>query len=193
MGIALCCVLAAYATTELLEVAAPNKELSQVPYETTVEPPQVAASAAEPSEMSVVLDCELPPCAVMAKEAICELSPYPVTVKEDVCELSLCSVTAKEVVCEISPCPVTAKEAVCELSPCPVMVMETVSELLLCSGPADGPISEILSCYESALEADCDLSVWLYANFELFVLPISVNLSNHELSVCPGSTYESVF
>ncbi len=43
------------------------------------------------------------------------------------------------------------------------------------------------------MEADWDLSVWLDADFEPFVLPISVYLSNHELSVCPRSTYESVF
>ncbi len=33
------------------------------------------------------------------------------------------------------------------------------------------------------LDADCELSV----------LPVSVNLSDHELSVCPGSNYEYIF
>ncbi len=73
-------------------------ELSQYPYGTTVEPPEV--TAAESLEVSVVLTCELSPCPVTAKEAVCELLP----------------------------CPVMAKEAVCELSPCPVTVMEAVSE-----------------------------------------------------------------
>ncbi len=99
---------------------------------TAVEPLEVAASTAEPPEVSVVSTYQLSPCPVTAKEAVCELSPCPVTAKEAVCELSPCPVTAKEAVCELTPCPVTAKDAVCELSPCPVTAKEAVCELSPC-------------------------------------------------------------
>ncbi len=62
----------------------------------TVEPPEVAALAAEPPEVSVV--------------SFFELSTCPVTAKKAVCELSSCPVTAKKAACELSPCPVTAKK-----------------------------------------------------------------------------------
>ncbi len=52
-------------------------ELSQYPYGTTVEPPEVVASAAESLEVSVVLTCELSPCPVTAKEAVCEVFICP--------------------------------------------------------------------------------------------------------------------
>ncbi len=134
---------------------------------TAVEPLEVAASTAEPPEVSVVSTyqlspcpvtakkavCELSPCPVTAKEAVCELSPCPVTAKEAVCELLPCPVTAKKAVCELSPCPVTAKEAVCELSPCLVTAMEAVSEPLLRSGLADGAVPELSSCLVTATEA----------------------------------------
>ncbi len=139
----------------------------ETPDGTAVEPLEVAASTAEPPEVSVVSTyelspcpvtarkavCELSPCPVTAKEAVCELSPCPVTAKEAVCELSPCPVTAKKAVCELSPCPVTAKEAVCELSPCPVTAMEAVSEPLLRSGPADRAVPELSSCLVTATEA----------------------------------------
>ncbi len=106
---------------------------------TAVEPLEVAASTAEPPEVSVVSTYQLSPCPVTAKEAVCELSP--------------CPVTAKEAACELSPCPVTAKEAVFELSPCPVTAMEAVSEPLLRSGPADRAVPELSSCLVTATEA----------------------------------------
>ncbi len=49
-------------------------ELSLYPDGTTVEPPEVAASAADPLEVSVVLTYELSSCPVTAMEAICESS-----------------------------------------------------------------------------------------------------------------------
>ncbi len=104
----------------------------ETPDGTAVEPLEVAASTAEPPEVSVVSTYQLLPCPVTAKKAVCELSPCPVTAKEAVCELSPCHVTAKKAVCELSPCPVTAKEAVCELSPCPVTAMKAVCELSSC-------------------------------------------------------------
>ncbi len=120
---------------------------------TAVVPLEVAASTAEPPEVSVVSTYQLSPCPVTAKEAVCELSPCPVTAKEAVCELLPCPVTAKEAACELSPYPVTAKKAVCELSPCLVMAMEAVSEPLLRSGPADRAVSELSSCLVTATEA----------------------------------------
>ncbi len=155
MGIALCCVWAAYTTTELIEVAAhaaeppeaavrasapcmvmapsnsclahhitvkgtvdehctcPVNDLYLFPDVTTVEPPEVAASAAEPSEVSVVTTYESSSCPVAAMEAVYESS---------------CPVAAMEAVYESSSCPVTAMEAICESSSCPVAAMEAVYE-----------------------------------------------------------------
>ncbi len=130
MGIALCCVWAAYTTTELLEVAkstvmspevavhaaeppeaavlasapcvvvapsnscpachktvegtvdehctCPVKELYLFPDVTTVKTPEVAASAAEPSELSVVTIYESLSCSVTAMEAVNESLSCPV-------------------------------------------------------------------------------------------------------------------
>ncbi len=150
----------------------------ETPDGTAVEPLEVAASAAESPEVSVVSTYQLSPCPVTAKEAVCELSPCPVTAKEAVCELSPCPVTDKEAVCELLLCPVTAKEAVCELSPCPVTAMEAVFESSSCSITAMEAVCELateainepslahvtasyvlLSCPELATEASCELPV----------------------------------
>ncbi len=64
--------------SESFTVVVPSIELSLVPDETTVEHPEVAASAAEPSEVAVVLNCEFPACPVTVQEAFCELSPVSV-------------------------------------------------------------------------------------------------------------------
>ncbi len=152
MGIALCCVWAAYTTTELLEVAKstvmspevaahaaeppkaavlasapcmvvapsnsyparhitvegtvdehcpyPVNELYLFPDVTTVEPPEVAASAAEPSEVSVVNAYESSSCPVMAMEAVCELLPCFELATEANNEPSFAHVTATEAVFE---------------------------------------------------------------------------------------------
>ncbi len=123
--------------------------LVETPDGTAVEPLEVAASTAEPPEVSVVSTYQLLPCPVTAKKAVCELSPCPVTAKEAVCELSPCHVTAKKAVCELSPCPVTAKEAVCELSPCPVMARKAVCELSPCPVTAKEAVwwTLALSCH----------------------------------------------
>ncbi len=136
-------------------------ELSQYPYGTTVEPPEVVASAADSLEVSVVLTCEFSPCPVTAKEAICELSPCPVTVMEAVSELLLCSGPADGPISELSSCCESALEADCDLSVCidadfelsvlPVSVNLSYHELSVCPG----------SIYESV--------------FELSVCPISPN------------------
>ncbi len=169
----------------------------ETPDGTAVEPLEVAASTAEPPEVSVVSTYQLLPCPVTAKKAVCELSPCPVTAKEAVCELSPCPVTAKEAVCELSPCPVTAKKAVCELSPCPVTAMEAayessscpitamkaVYELPGCSVPATEATLEPLPCSEPAEEAITGLSL----------CPELAKVSEVEPFVCPISICESVF
>ncbi len=123
---------------------------------TAVEPLEVAASTAEPPEVSVVSTCQFLPCPVTAKKAICELSPCPDMAKEAVCELSPCPVTARKAVCELSPCPVTAKEAVCELSPCPVTAKEAACELSPCPVTAKEAVCDSLSYPVLAMEAACD-------------------------------------
>ncbi len=52
------------------EVVAPSNNFSLLPYETTVEPPEVAASAAEPPEVSVVLNYQLLVCPDLVKEIV---------------------------------------------------------------------------------------------------------------------------
>ncbi len=73
-------------------------ELSLCPEFTTVEPPEVAATAAEPSEVSVVSTYRSSSCSVTAMEAAFEHL--------------LCTEPAEEAISELSPCPVTTlKEA----------------------------------------------------------------------------------
>ncbi len=119
-------------------------ELSLYSDGTTVEPPEEAASSAEPLEVSVVPTYELSSCSVPAKEAVCELSA--------------CPVTAMEVICELHVCPITAMEAVCELPVCPVTATETAYKLLSCSEPAMEANYELLSCPDPAKEAASELS-----------------------------------
>ncbi len=134
MGIALCCVWAAYTTTELLEVA-----------KSTVMSPEVAAYAAEPPEAAVLASA---PCMVVAPSNECPACH--ITVEGTVDEHCTCPVnklylfpvtsmnprpapvTAMEGVCESSSCPVAAMEAVYESSSCPVADMEAVYESLSC-------------------------------------------------------------
>ncbi len=132
-------------------------ELSLYPDGTIVEPPEVAASAAEPLEVSVVPTYELRSCPVLAKEAICELSSCPVTVKEAICEPSVCPFTAMEAVYDPSFCPVTVKEAVCEPSVCLVTAMETVYDPSFCPVKAMEAACKLLSCSEPAIKANCEL------------------------------------
>ncbi len=207
MGIALCCVWAAYTTSELPQVMAPAAaspevaahaaeppeaavlasapcivvapsnvlsachvtvkgtvdehctcpvtELYLFPDVTTVEPPEVAASAAEPPEVSVVTSYESLSCPVTAMEPVCESLSCPVTAMEAVCECSSCPVTAMEAVCESLSCPVVAMEAICELLPCFELTTEAINE------PSFAHVTayELLSCPESAEEAGYELPV----------------------------------
>ncbi len=142
-------------------------ELSLFSNETALEPPEVVASAAEPPEVSVVLNYELSSCPLMATEAICELSA--------------CPVAARRAVPELSPCPVMAMEAICELSACPVAARRAISELSSCAEPVS--VFELSVLPVSIKESE----------FELFVGPDLINVSDVEKYVCPISIYETVF
>ncbi len=143
----------------------------ETPDGTAVEPLEVAASSAEPPEVSVV--------------PTYQLSAYPFTAMEAICELSSCPVTAKEAGCELSPCPVTAKEAICELSPCPVTVMEAVGEPLLRSGPADRaviiPVHALLfTHHQRSLAHHIDsCTTQTVARHLKLLLPSSIALTTH--------------
>ncbi len=119
----------------------PVTELYLFPDVTTVEPPEVAASAAEPPEVSVVPSYESLSCPVTAMEAVCE-------------SLS-CPVTAMEAFCESLSCPVTAMEAICELLPCFELATEAINEHSFAHVTA----YELSSCPESAEEAGYELPV----------------------------------
>ncbi len=72
---------------------------------TAVEPLEVAASAAEPPEVSVVSTYQLSACTFMAIEAVCEASFCPVMAMEAVCDLLPCSEPAMEACYELLSCP----------------------------------------------------------------------------------------
>ncbi len=173
MGIALCCVWAAYTISELpqgmasaaappevaahaaeppqavglasapCKVVAPSNVLSAChvtfketvtelhlpPDVTTVEPPEVAALAAEPPEVSVVSSSESLSCPVTAMEAVCESFSCPATATEAAYVSSSCPAMAMEAIYESSSCPVTAMEATYEPSTCPATAPETMKAL----------------------------------------------------------------
>ncbi len=216
MGIALCCVWAAYTSTELIEVAAhaaeppeaavrasapcmvvapsnscpahhitvkgtvdehctcPVNDLYLFPDVTTVEPPEVAAFAAEPSEVSVVTTYESLSCPVTAMEAVCESSSCPVTAMEAICESLSCPVATMEAVYESLSCPVTAMEAVCESSSCPVTAMEAICESLSC------PVAAMEAVYESS---SCPVTT-MEAVYESSSCPVTAKEAVYELPGC---------
>ncbi len=156
-------------------------ELSLFSNETALEPPEVVASAAEPPEVSVVLNYELSSCPLTAMEAICESSSRPLMAMEAICKLSSCLVAARRAVPELSPCPVMAMEVICELSACPVAARRAISELSSCAEPVSGFELSVLPV--SIKESE----------FELFVGPDLIIVSDVEQYGCPISIYESVF
>ncbi len=221
MGIALCCVWAAYTTSELPQVMAPAAASPEVaayaaeppeaavlvsslcmvvapknvlstchvavketvtehylsPGVTTVEPPEVAASAAEPPEVSVVPSCESLLCPVTAMEAVCD-------------SLS-CPVTAMEAVCESLSCPVTAMEAVCEPLSCPVTATEVAFEHMLCSEPANVSNSELpVSVKEYTVHLNClpwNPKLWMHRQCCLSLLSLCcLSLFPPDLRLCHG-------
>ncbi len=259
MGIALCCVWAAYTTSELPQVMAPAAvspevaahaakppkaavlasapcmvvapsnvlsachvtvkgtvdehctcpvtELYLFPDVTTVEPPEVAASAAEPPEVSVVPSYESLSCPVTAMEAVCESLSCPVTAMEAVCESLSCPVTAMEAVCkslscpvtameavdESLSCPVTAMEAVCESLSCPVTAMEAICESSSCPVTAMEAIYESLSCPVAAIEAICELLPCFELTTEAINEPSFAHVTAYEPLSCPDPAKEADF
>ncbi len=121
-------------------------------------------------------------------EAACESSSCPVTAMEAVCELFACPVTATEAAYELLSCSELAEEALSELLPCLELATEAALELLSYSELAEEAISELSPCSEPAMVDDCELFVRLVSSnvsdFELSVLPVSVNESKPELSAC---------
>ncbi len=103
-------------------------ELYLFPEATTVEPPEVAVSAAEPSEVSVVTVCKTLSCPVMATKPVCELLSSPESATEAVYELFSCPDPAEEATNELSVLLITAKDSVSELYDCPV-----TNELAMCT------------------------------------------------------------
>ncbi len=85
-------------------------ELPLFPDCTALDPPEVAASAAEPPEGSVVSVHESLPCPVTTMEAVFESLPCPVTAMEAVSELSVGHDLVIESVVEPSICPVFLNE-----------------------------------------------------------------------------------
>ncbi len=169
----------------------PVTELYLFPDVTTVEPPEVAASAAEPPEVSVVPSYESLSCPVTAMEAVCESLSCPATAMEAVCDCSSCPVTAMEAVCESLSCPVTAMEAVCESLSCPVTAMVAVCESLSCPVTAMEAICELLPCFELATEAINEPSLAHVTAYELSSCPESAVDAGYELPV-PSVTTEEV-
>ncbi len=113
----------------------------ETPDGTAVEPLEVAASTAEPPEVSVVSTYQLLPCPVTAKEAVCELSPCPVTAMEAAYESSSCPITAMKAVYELPGCSVPATEATLEPLPCSEPAKEAITGLSLC--PELAKVSEV--------------------------------------------------
>ncbi len=149
---------------------------------TTVEPPEVAASAAEPSEVSVVPSCvsiyDLSACPVTAIEAVCEASCCPVTSMEAVCDLLPCSELAMEACHELLSCPNPTKEAISELSEllsCPESAEEAAYELPAPSVTTEEVIGELLDCSDAAIRAVQELSS----------LHVTAMKTVNELPVCP--------
>ncbi len=186
----------------------PVTELYLCPDATTVEPPEVAASAAEPPEVSVVPSYESLSCPVTAMEAICESSFCPFTAKEAICELLPCSELAMEAVnvpsislvnpvmnpgtkrpfnvCPVNP--ITDKITTHELSVC--SISSNVSEL---------SVRPVLVIEPSVVPSICPASI-NRSEYELSVLPVSVtelptpasvNAPGYEHTVCTKVAFES--
>ncbi|KAF4095123.1 hypothetical protein G5714_024201 [Onychostoma macrolepis] len=174
MGIALCCVWAAYTTAALSEVATAATASPEVVAH-AAEPPEAAGLTSAPC-MLVALRNVLSTCCVAVEKTITKLSLCPeFTAVEppevsavSVGELSFCPVTAMEAVNELSFCPVTAMEAVNELSFCPVTTMEAINELPFCPVTAMGTNYELTMFTASVLG-----SLHVLSLFFVSVLPRS--------------------
>ncbi len=145
-------------------------ELSLCPEFTTVEPPEVAATAAEPPEVSVVSTCDSLSLPVTTMEAVCELLPCFELATEANNEPSFAHVTAMEAAFEHLYHSEPAMVADCELPVCLVSTYESVFELSVM------PVS--------VTELPAPVSVYA-PDFELSVGPVPAKVFDYELSVGP--------
>ncbi|XP_058639016.1 uncharacterized protein LOC131544658 isoform X1 [Onychostoma macrolepis] len=160
MGIALCCVWAAYTTAALSEVAT-----------AATASPEVVAHAAELPEAAGLTSA---PCMVVALSNV--LSTCCVAVEKTITKLSLCpeftAVEPPEVAAAAAEPPEVSAVSIGELSLSPVTAMEAVNELSFCPVTAMKAVNELSFCPVTAIEAV----------YELSVLPASVLGSVHVLS-----------
>ncbi len=143
---------------------------------TAVEPLEVAASAAELPEVSVVSTYQLSACPVTAIEAVCEASFCPVTAMEAVCDLLPCSEPAMEACYELLSCPDPTEEATSELSALSVSPKDAGCEIPDCFAAPIGAICESPSLPVIAMEAVNEVYVCP-------VNPVTDKITTHELSV----------
>ncbi len=113
---------------------------------TTVEPPEVEASATEPPEVSGVSShlhvacpvsameaaCELLPCSEPANEASYEQLSCPEPAKEATSEYFALSITPEDMAYELPDYPAPATRAIQELPSRSVITMVTLNELSVC-------------------------------------------------------------
>ncbi len=126
MGIALCCVWAAYATSRLPQAMAPAAASSKV-VALTAEPPEAAVLASAPF-MVVAPSKVLLACHVAVKETVTTVEPSEVSVASTH-QLSACPVAAKMAALESSSCPGVATEAAHEMLSCPESAEKAAFEL----------------------------------------------------------------
>ncbi len=176
MGIALCCVWAAYTNTELLKRAAATV-MSPEAMAPPAAPPEVAAHAAEPSEAALLASA---PCMVVASSNV--LSACRVAVVETVTKLSLFSnETSNETISAICVCsvtPVIAKETINELSTYPVSIKKSNFEPYVC------PVS--------TKEPDFELPFCPISVTEMSVGHVLVSNPVYKLSFCSASVSEPI-
>ncbi len=162
-------------------------ELNLSPDVTTVEPPEVAASAAEPPELSVVSSCQSLSCPSMAMEAVDDSSSCPVAAIKAICEPWLRPELTTEVINE----PPFAHATAYQLLTCPESAEEAGCVFPVPSVTAEGVMGELPDCYVAPLGAACELLPPPVINTEIINAPqscpvylITTMKSSNEPSVC---------
>ncbi len=161
-------------------------ELNLSPDVTIVEPPEVAASAAEPPEVSVVPSCESLSCPSMAMEAVDDSSSCPVAAIKAICEPWLRPELTTEVINE----PPFAHATAYQLLTCPESAEEAGCVFPVPSVTTEGVTGELPDCYIAPLGAACELLPPPVINSEIINAPqssvylITTMKSSNEPSVC---------
>ncbi len=137
----------------------------------------MAASAAEPPEVSVVTLYESSSCPVTAMEAVYESSSCPVTAMKAVCEpsSSVCESSSSpesdtEIAYELFSCPHPAEEATYEFSVLSVTAKDAVRKLHDC--PVTNELTICPSSLVTAKKVTC----------ELLILPVMNSETMNEIS-----------